>query len=87
MCVYGFMGVPCQGKAIKSRASLKSVTRKGRGKHAAYRLAKRGERAGFDVIRKTLGTFLRYHNGQGLYSRLMIVNELFALETLDEFKV
>lgn len=38
--------------------------------------------------RKTLETFLAYHHEQGLSSRLMTVEELFAPETLDaEFKV
>ena len=42
---------------------------------------------GIDKNRKTLETFLRYHHEQGLSSRLMSVDELFAPETLDEFKV
>jgi 4,5-dihydroxyphthalate decarboxylase len=38
--------------------------------------------------RKTLETFLRYHYEQGLSSRRMGVEELFALETLDDvFKI
>jgi 4,5-dihydroxyphthalate decarboxylase len=38
--------------------------------------------------RKTLETFLGYHHEQGLSSRRMSVEELFAPETLDdEFKI
>jgi len=37
--------------------------------------------------RKTLDTFLRYHYEQGLSARPMAVDELFAPETLDEFRI
>ena len=42
---------------------------------------------GLDANRKTLETFLRYHHEQGLSKELMDVRELFAPETLDEYKV
>lgn len=42
---------------------------------------------GLEKNRKTLEQFLRYHHEQGLSARLMTVNELFAAETLDEFKI
>ncbi len=42
---------------------------------------------GVEKNRKTLEQFLRYHHEQGLSARLMTVNELFAPETLDEFKI
>ena len=42
---------------------------------------------GVDKNRKTLETFLRYHYEQGLSTRPMAINELFAPETLDEFKI
>lgn len=37
--------------------------------------------------RKTLEAFLRYHHEQGLSSRLMTIEELFAPEIMDEFKI
>jgi len=37
--------------------------------------------------RNTVETFLRYHHEQGLSSRLMTIEELFAPETMDEFKI
>jgi len=42
---------------------------------------------GVEANRKTLDTFLRYHHEQGLSPRLLAANELFAPETLDEFKL
>lgn len=42
---------------------------------------------GVDKNRKTLETFLRYHYDQGLSARTMAMEELFAAETLDEFKI
>jgi 4,5-dihydroxyphthalate decarboxylase len=42
---------------------------------------------GLDANRKTLETFLRYHREQGLSTRRMTPEELFAPETLDEFKI
>jgi 4,5-dihydroxyphthalate decarboxylase len=42
---------------------------------------------GVDANRKTLETFLRYHHQQGLSTRLMTAEELFARETFDEFKI
>jgi 4,5-dihydroxyphthalate decarboxylase len=37
--------------------------------------------------RETLATFLRYHHEQGLSKRLLQPEELFAPETLEEFKI
>ena len=38
--------------------------------------------------RHVLETFLRYHHEQGLSEKLMIIEDLFAPETLDEeFKI
>ena len=42
---------------------------------------------GFDKNEKTLATFLRYHHEQGLSKRLLTPEELFAPETLEEFKI
>ncbi len=42
---------------------------------------------GVEKNRKTLDTFLRYHYEQGLSTRTMAIDELFAPETLDEFKI
>lgn len=42
---------------------------------------------GLSKNRKNLETFLRYHHEQGLSARLMSVDELFAPETLDEYKI
>lgn len=42
---------------------------------------------GVDKNRNTLDTFLRYHYEQGLSERSMTVNELFAPETFDEFRI
>jgi 4,5-dihydroxyphthalate decarboxylase len=42
---------------------------------------------GVEPNRKTLETFLRYSQEQGLSKRIMDVDELFAQETLDTFRV
>jgi 4,5-dihydroxyphthalate decarboxylase len=42
---------------------------------------------GVEPNRKTLETFLRYSQEQGLSTRIMNVDELFAQETLDTFRV
>jgi 4,5-dihydroxyphthalate decarboxylase len=42
---------------------------------------------GFDKNRETLDTFLRYHHEQGLSSRRLKPEELFAPETLEAFKI
>jgi 4,5-dihydroxyphthalate decarboxylase len=42
---------------------------------------------GFEPNRHVLDTFLRYHQEQGLSSRLLRPEELFAPETLDAFKI
>lgn len=42
---------------------------------------------GLSQNRKTLETFLRYHYEQGLSEKQMTVEDLFAPETLDEFKI
>lgn len=42
---------------------------------------------GIEPNRKTLETFLRYHYEQGLSVRRMTIEELFAPETMDEFKI
>jgi 4,5-dihydroxyphthalate decarboxylase len=42
---------------------------------------------GFAKNRKTLATFLRYHHEQGLSKRLLTPEELFAPETMEEFKI
>ena len=42
---------------------------------------------GLEPNRKTLSTFLRYHHAQGLSKRLLAPEDLFAPETLGEFKV
>lgn len=42
---------------------------------------------GFARNRDTLATFLRYHHEQGLSKRLLRPEELFAPETLEEFKI
>ncbi|RJR35253.1 MAG: ABC transporter substrate-binding protein [Desulfobacteraceae bacterium] len=43
---------------------------------------------GLEKNRRTLDAFLRYHNEQGLSERPMKLDELFAVETLDEeFKI
>lgn len=42
---------------------------------------------GIGLNRKTLQTFFRYHYEQGLSSRKMTIEELFAPETMDEFKI
>jgi len=40
-----------------------------------------------DRNRKTLETFLRYHFEQGLSKRQLTVDELFAPEALEFFKI
>ncbi|MGB9920037.1 MAG: ABC transporter substrate-binding protein [Moorellales bacterium] len=42
---------------------------------------------GLEPNRRALETFLRYHHEQGLSARRMTAEELFAPETLDEFKI
>jgi len=42
---------------------------------------------GFAKNRKTLATFLRYHHEQGLSKKLRTPEELFAPETMEEFKI
>jgi len=42
---------------------------------------------GIEANRKTLETFLRYHYEQGLSSRKISLEELFAPETMDGFKI
>jgi 4,5-dihydroxyphthalate decarboxylase len=42
---------------------------------------------GFTRNRTTLETFLRYHHEQGLSSRLLTPDELFAPETMEAFKI
>jgi 4,5-dihydroxyphthalate decarboxylase len=42
---------------------------------------------GFERNRKTLATFLRYHHEQGLSKQLLTPEELFAPETMEEFKI
>lgn len=42
---------------------------------------------GFAKNRATLATFLRYHHQQGLSQRLLTPEELFAPETMEEFKI
>jgi 4,5-dihydroxyphthalate decarboxylase len=42
---------------------------------------------GFQSNRHVLETFLRYHHQQGLSSRLLKPEELFAPETFDAFKI
>jgi 4,5-dihydroxyphthalate decarboxylase len=42
---------------------------------------------GLDRNRKTLETFLRYHFEQGLSKRQLTVDELFAPEALEFFKI
>jgi 4,5-dihydroxyphthalate decarboxylase len=42
---------------------------------------------GVEANRKTLETFLRHHNGQGLSSRLVQVDELFHPATHETFKI
>ena len=42
---------------------------------------------GLERNRKTLETFLRYHHEQGLSKRLLSVDELFAPESLEAFKI
>ena len=42
---------------------------------------------GFARNRATLATFLRYHHEQGLSKRLLEPEELFAPETMEEFKI
>jgi 4,5-dihydroxyphthalate decarboxylase len=42
---------------------------------------------GFAKNRATLSTFLRYHHEQGLSKRLLAPEELFAPETMEEFKI
>jgi len=42
---------------------------------------------GFAANRHVLDTFLRYHHEQGLSKRRLQPEELFASETLDQFKV
>ena len=42
---------------------------------------------GLERNRKTLETFLRYHHEQGLSKRLLSVDELFAPESLETFKI
>lgn len=42
---------------------------------------------GIEPNRKTLETFLRYHYEQGLSNRKMTIEELFAKETMEEFKI
>jgi 4,5-dihydroxyphthalate decarboxylase len=42
---------------------------------------------GVEANRKTLETFLRYSAEQGLSQRALAVEELFAKETLDTFRV
>jgi 4,5-dihydroxyphthalate decarboxylase len=42
---------------------------------------------GFEPNRKTLSTFLRYHHECGLSERLLDVQELFAPEAMESFKI
>ena len=42
---------------------------------------------GIDKNRKAIDTFLRYHHEQGLSGKLMTINDLFAPETFDVFKM
>ena len=42
---------------------------------------------GVEPNRKALETFLRYHHEQGLSARRMRIEELFAPETLDQFRI
>ncbi|MDR3468571.1 MAG: ABC transporter substrate-binding protein [Xanthobacteraceae bacterium] len=42
---------------------------------------------GLETNRKTLATFLRYHQEQGLSKRLLTPDELFAPESLESFKI
>jgi len=42
---------------------------------------------GFQANRHVLETFLRYHHEQGLSSRLLKPEELFAPETLEQFRI
>ena len=43
---------------------------------------------GLEQNRETLETFLRYHHEQGLSEKLVLIEELFAPETMDaEFKI
>jgi 4,5-dihydroxyphthalate decarboxylase len=42
---------------------------------------------GFAKNRATLATFLRYHHEQGLSKRLLRPEELFAPETMEEFRI
>jgi 4,5-dihydroxyphthalate decarboxylase len=42
---------------------------------------------GLAANRHVLETFLRYHHEQGLSSRLLRPEELFAPETLEAFKI
>jgi len=42
---------------------------------------------GFESNRASLATFLRYHHEQGLSKRLLEPEELFALETMQSFKI
>lgn len=42
---------------------------------------------GLERNRKTLSTFLRYHHEQGLSTRLLTPDELFAPEALETFKI
>ncbi len=42
---------------------------------------------GIEPNRKTLEAFFRYHHEQGLSSKKMTIEELFALETMSEFKI
>ena len=42
---------------------------------------------GVERNRQTLETFLRYHHGSGLSSRLLSVDEMFAPETMEEFVI
>ncbi len=42
---------------------------------------------GIGPNRKTLDAFFRYHHNQGLSSKMMSIEELFAPETMSEFKI
>jgi 4,5-dihydroxyphthalate decarboxylase len=42
---------------------------------------------GVEPNRRTLETFLRYHHEQGLSNRKLSIEELFAMETMEEFKI
>ena len=42
---------------------------------------------GVEANRHVIEPFLRYHHEQGLSSRLLAVDEMFAAETFSEFKI